>query len=255
MKKYVLPLALVTATSLTACKQEKAPEESQVAAAPAEQQVALESTASRLSYGLGFGMGQRMADDPVEMNVDAFAEGLRDGLDGKEGRMTMEEIQAEMDAYREKAEAEAMAAREAEAAANLEAGKQFLAENAAREGVTVTESGLQYEVLVAGEGAKPTADDTVDVHYTGTLVDGTEFDSSHKYNQSIQFGVGQVIPGWTEALQLMQVGSKWRIVIPSDLAYGPGGAGGVIGPNATLVFEVELLDIVKPETEGADSAQ
>ena len=121
------------------------------------------------------------------------------------------------------------------------------------EGVVVTESGLQYEVLGAGEGATPTADDVVEVHYRGTLTDGTEFDSSYSRNQPATFGVTQVIPGWVEALQMMTVGSKWKLVIPADLANGAGGAGATIGPNATLVFEVELLSIVD-QTAAAEAA-
>jgi FKBP-type peptidyl-prolyl cis-trans isomerase len=128
---------------------------------------------------------------------------------------------------------------------NLEAGNAFLETNKAREGVKVTESGLQYEVLTEGTGAKPTAEDKVRVHYHGTLIDGTVFDSSVDRGEPATFGVGQVIKGWTEALQLMPVGSKYRLVIPSGLAYGERGAGGNIGPNSTLIFEVELLEIIK----------
>ena len=129
--------------------------------------------------------------------------------------------------------------------ANLEDGNAFLETNKAREGVKVTESGLQYEVLTEGTGAKPTAEDKVRVHYHGTLIDGTVFDSSVDRGEPATFGVGQVIKGWTEALQLMPVGSKYKLVIPSELAYGERGAGGDIGPNTTLIFEVELLEIIK----------
>ncbi len=128
---------------------------------------------------------------------------------------------------------------------SLETGNAFLETNKAREGVVVTESGLQYEILTEGTGAKPTADNQVRVHYHGTLIDGTVFDSSVDRGEPASFGVGQVIKGWTEALQLMPVGSKYKLVIPSDLAYGERGAGGDIGPNATLIFEVELLEIIE----------
>jgi FKBP-type peptidyl-prolyl cis-trans isomerase len=128
---------------------------------------------------------------------------------------------------------------------NLEEGNAFLEKNKAREGVVTTASGLQYEIITEGKGPKPTADDQVKVDYTGTLIDGTVFDSSVERGQPATFGVGQVIPGWTEALELMPVGSKWKIYIPADLAYGERGAGNDIGPNATLIFEVELLEIVK----------
>jgi len=124
-----------------------------------------------------------------------------------------------------------------------------LEENSKREGVTVTESGLQYEIVQVGEGAIPTTDDTVEVHYRGTLIDGTEFDSSYSRGQTVSFGVTQVIPGWTEALQLMSVGAKYKLYIPSDLAYGPAGAGQAIGPNATLIFDVELVSIASDDAE------
>ena len=131
-------------------------------------------------------------------------------------------------------------------------GEAFLKENATKEGVVTTESGLQYKIVTAGEGPKPGAEDVVKVHYRGTLLDGTEFDSSYKRGEPVTFPVGGVIPGWVEALQLMPVGSKWELFIPSGLAYGPGGAGGQIGPNSTLKFEVELLSIEPKEaTEAA----
>ena len=137
--------------------------------------------------------------------------------------------------------------KEAEKAAgeNKQIGEAFLAENAKREGIKVTSTGLQYEVLESGNGAQPTANDKVEVHYTGKLIDGTVFDSSVERGVPAMFGVTQVIPGWVEALQLMKEGDKWRLYIPSDLAYGPNGAGGVIGPNATLIFDVELLRVIK----------
>ena len=240
MKKYALPLAVVGLVSLQACNQQTASTES--AAAPAAE-VALENSDQRLSYGIAFGLGQRMAQDGMPMDIDAFAAGFRDGAEGKEGKMTQEEIAAEMQAYQEKMMAEQQAAQSALGDANLAAATAFLEENKAREGVVVTDTGLQYEIIEAGEGAKPGAEDTVEVHYRGTLVDGTEFDSSYKRGETVTFGVGQVIPGWTEALQLMPVGSKWNLYIPPELGYGAGGAGQMIGPNSALVFEVELISI------------
>ncbi|WP_035527419.1 FKBP-type peptidyl-prolyl cis-trans isomerase [Haliea salexigens] len=245
MKKYALPLALVATVTLQACNQQSAPEAVDSAAT-----VTLEDSNERLSYGIAFGLGQRMAADGVPMDVDAFSAGLRDAMEGAEPRMTQEEIQTEMQAYQERAMAEQQAAIAAAGEANLAASEAFLAENATREGVVVTESGLQYEVIEAGEGASPNAEDTVEVHYRGTLVDGTEFDSSYKRGETVSFGVSQVIAGWTEALQLMSPGAKWKLFIPADLAYGPGGAGNLIGPNAALVFEVELVSV----TEAADDA-
>jgi FKBP-type peptidyl-prolyl cis-trans isomerase len=251
MKKYVLPLALISMVTLQACSEKAVETEVVVADAP----VALETSSQRLSYGIAFGLGSRMAVDAVPMDMDAFIAGMSDGMTGAEPRLTQEEIAAEMQAYQEKATA-AQAEAQAEAgAANLAVAAAFLAENAAKEGVVVTESGLQYEVLVAGEGAVPTAEDTVEVHYAGTLIDGTEFDSSYSRNQTASFGVTQVIPGWVEALQMMPVGAKWKLVIPSDLAYGAGGAGASIGPNATLVFEVELISIAAKPAEAAAAAE
>lgn len=253
MKKYALPLALVGLFSLQACNEQSAGTDT--AAAPAAE-VSLESTEQRLSYGIAFGLGQRMVQDGMPMDIDAFVAGYRDGASGQPGRMTQEEIASEMQAYQEKMVAEQQAVQAEMAEANLAAATAFLDENKAREGVMVTESGLQYEVLEAGEGATPGPEDTVEVHYTGTLVDGTEFDSSHKRGQTVTFGVGQVIAGWTEALQLMPVGSKYKLYIPPELGYGAGGAGQMIGPNSALVFEVELVSIPSQAAteEGAEAS-
>ncbi|KZX56851.1 hypothetical protein A3709_03470 [Halioglobus sp. HI00S01] len=242
MKKYALPLALAGVVSLQACNQQEPAAEGAAAAAPAAE-VTLEGAESRLSYGMAFGLGKRMSMDAMPLDVEAFVAGFRDGISGAEGRMSEEEIAAEMQAFQEKMMAEQQAAQASLADANLAAAVAFLEENKAREGVVVTESGLQYEVIEAGEGEMPGAEDTVEVHYTGTLVDGTEFDSSHKRGETVTFGVGQVIAGWTEALQLMPVGSKYKLYIPPELGYGAGGAGQMIGPNAALVFEVELISI------------
>jgi FKBP-type peptidyl-prolyl cis-trans isomerase len=247
MKKFALPLALVAAVTLQACNQQSSTDGEETA------EVALETSNQRLSYGIAYGLGARMAADNVPIDIDAFSAGLRDAQEGGEPRLTEEEIQAEMQAFQEKAVAEQQAALAAAGEANQAESEAFLTENATREGVVVTDSGLQYEVLEEGEGESPAATDTVEVHYTGTLVDGTEFDSSHKRGQPVSFGVNQVIPGWTEALQLMSPGAKWKLYIPADLAYGPAGAGDMIGPNSALIFEVELLS-VQPQEEEADSA-
>jgi FKBP-type peptidyl-prolyl cis-trans isomerase len=251
MKKYVLPLALISMVTLQACSEKAVETDVVIVDAP----VALESSSQRLSYGIAFGLGSRMAVDAVPMDMDAFIAGMSDGMEGAEPRLTQEEITAEMQAYQEKATAAQQVAQAEAGAANLAVSSAFLAENAAKEGVVVTETGLQYEVLVAGEGAIPTAEDTVEVHYRGTLIDGTEFDSSYSRGQTASFGVTQVIPGWVEALQMMTVGSKWKLVIPSDLAYGAGGAGATIGPNAALVFEVELVSIADKPVEAAVVAE
>ena len=209
--------------------------------------VTLDTPEKRLSYGIALRMSERMVADGMVMDVDAYALGMRDAFDGAEARLTDEEINAEMMAFQEKVEAEREAAQAQVSEGNAEAGAAFLAENAQREGIIVTESGLQYEVVTAGEGASPGRDDEVEVHYRGTLIDGTVFDSSYDRGQTVTFGVSQVIPGWTEALQLMKEGAKYNLYIPSDLAYGPGGAGQVIGPNSTLIFEVELIKVLSDE--------
>jgi len=157
-------------------------------------------------------------------------------LTDAEAQAALAELQAEV---RKKQDAEAQAAAEA----NMKEGEAFLADNKTKEGVVTLPSGLQYKILTPGTGPKPTASDTVVCNYRGTFINGTEFDSSYKRGQPASFPVGQVIKGWTEALQLMPVGSKWQLFIPPDLAYGQRGAGGAIGPNATLIFEVELLSI------------
>ena len=209
--------------------------------------VTLDTPEKRLSYGIALRMSERMVADGMVMDVDAYALGMRDAFEGAEARLTDEEINAEMMAFQEKVEAEREAAQAEVSEGNAEAGAAFLAENAQREGIIVTESGLQYEVVTAGEGASPGRDDEVEVHYRGTLIDGTVFDSSYDRGQTVTFGVSQVIPGWTEALQLMKEGAKYNLYIPSDLAYGPGGAGQVIGPNSTLIFEVELIKVLSDE--------
>jgi FKBP-type peptidyl-prolyl cis-trans isomerase len=179
---------------------------------------------------------------------------VRDGFTLDKLALTDEEVGAGMQQL-QKTHTERMQAEQKVAAdKNLADGEAFLKENATKEGVVTTESGLQYKIITAGEGPKPGAEDVVKVHYRGTLLDGTEFDSSYKRNEPVTFPVGGVIPGWVEALQLMPVGSKWELYIPSGLAYGPGGAGGQIGPNSTLKFEVELLSI-EPKKEAAEGAK
>ena len=258
MKKYALPLALVSVITLQACNQQSSTSsgtDTAAATAAAPASVSLDTSQQRLSYGIAYGLGQRMVADGVPMDADAFSLGLTDALEGAEPRLTQEEIATEMQAYQEKAAAEQATAQAAAGEANQATAEAFLAENKAREGVVVTESGLQYEVLEEGDGPKPGPDDTVEVHYRGTLVDGTEFDSSYSRGETVTFGVGQVIAGWTEALQLMPVGSKYKLAIPSELGYGAGGAGQMIGPNAALVFEVELISIPSQDAPAEAAAE
>ena len=193
------------------------------------------------SYGIGRQIGDQVASNPFEgLDANAVAQGVVDALNGAEYAVEIEDLRAAFGVINERMQAE-QAEKAKEASAE---GQKFLDENAKKDGVVVLESGLQYEVLVEGEGEKPTAQSTVKTHYHVTLIDGTVFDSSYDRGQPAEFPVGGVIRGWTEALQLMSVGSKWRLAIPYDLAYGEQGAGGKIGPYATLVFDVELLEIV-----------
>lgn len=196
----------------------------------------------KLSYALGMSMGHNFKGTGIKtLNSADFAAGVASVYDGVKPEMTFDEAKRIVNEYFAKLEAEA--AKQGEV--NRKNGEAFLTENAKREGIKVTESGLQYEVLESGKGDSPKASDNVEVHYTGKLIDGTVFDSSVERGVPASFGVTQVIPGWVEALQLMHEGDKWRLYIPSDLAYGPNGAGGVIGPNMTLIFDVELLRVIK----------
>lgn len=208
------------------------------------QQVAaqeLKTLTDRASYVLGYQAGARFAQGQIDVNADVFAQAMKDAQQGREARMTNEEAEQTMMDLQAEYETKYTAAMEAMAAQNEKEGKAFLAANAKKSGVKTTKSGLQYKVLTEGKGKKPGETSTVSVNYKGTLLDGTEFDSSEKSGGPATFAVNQVIPGWTEALQLMKEGSKWQVFIPSELAYGAGGAGGMIGPNATLIFEIELL--------------
>ena len=195
----------------------------------------------RVSYGLGRQMGEQLIDNPFDgLQASAVVAGLQEALNGDDCTVSDDDMRAAFAAINEQ-----MQAKQAEEAkAKSAEGDKFLADNAARAEVTTTESGLQYEVLTTGEGEIPTAASTVRTHYHGTLIDGTVFDSSYDRGEPTEFPVGGVIAGWTEALQMMTVGSKWRLTIPYQLAYGEQGAGGVIGPYATLVFDIELLDII-----------
>ena len=232
--------AVALASALVGCG---APTEEQ------KQEVVLETTDARLSYGIGLRMGQRMSADGMTVDIAAYAAGLEDAMTGAEAQLTDEEINTEMSAFQERRQAEAEAERVALAQTNLEAGRAYMEEMSAREEVQTTESGLQYIVVEPGEGENPVAEDSVEVHYEGRLTDGTVFDSSFERGQTVTFGLTQVIAGWTEGLQLMKPGAKYKFIIPPELGYGEGGAGQMIGPNATLLFDVELIAVVKAETD------
>lgn len=238
MRFLLAPAALI----LSACQ----PAATSNAASNSE--VSLESDAAKFSYAAGFEIGQRLSGmGGIEIESAAMMAGLEDALSAKEARLAAEEMNAvKSRVYKAAAEAR-NAERDAKAAEAVKRGEDFLEQNKSKEGVTVTESGLQYIITQEGEGEAPTAIDTVSVHYKGTLIDGTEFDSSYKRNQPAKFRLNGVIKGWTEGLQLMKPGSKATFFIPADLAYGERGAGALIGPNETLIFEVELLEVERAE--------
>lgn len=192
----------------------------------------------KISYALGLSLGNNLSSSGIEnLDIQKLAKGIKDVLEKNEPEISYQEAQTIINEF-----FEALQIKATEGA--IQQGKDFLAQNAQKEGITTLASGLQYEIITEGKGAKPKASDTVKVHYHGTLLDGNVFDSSVQRGEPATFGVTQVIRGWVEALQLMPVGSKWKLYIPSDLAYGAQGAGKDIGPHTTLVFEVELLEIV-----------
>ncbi|MCZ6804655.1 MAG: FKBP-type peptidyl-prolyl cis-trans isomerase [Proteobacteria bacterium] len=199
----------------------------------------IETDKEKLSYAMGFFFGQSVTRQDMDPDTPAFMQAVEDILTGAETKMTKDEMQQILSDYRKKEQQE----RVAHANNNKQDGIKYLEENKKKTGVTELESGLQYKVIKSGEGEKPTSEDTVVVHYRGTLIDGTEFDSSYARDEPAEFGVTRVIRGWQEALPLMTVGSKWQITVPSELAYGERGGGGVIGPNATLLFDIELIAI------------
>ena len=210
----------------------------------------LQTDKEKASYALGMNVGQSMKRDALDLDPNLVAQGLKDALSGSKTLMTEAEAQEAFSKLRSEVIAKKQAEMQQAGAANKKAGEEFLAANKTKQGIVTLPDGLQYKILKEGTGPKPKATDTVSVNYRGTLLDGTEFDSSYKRGQPETLGVGQVIKGWTEALQLMPVGSKWQLFIPSELAYGANGAGNTIGPDSALIFEVELLSIKAP-TEGS----
>ena len=198
----------------------------------------------RISYALGLSMGNNFRNSGIKtINVSDFADGVAAVFEGAKPKMSYDEAKEEIRIFFQAMEEEQRAAAQKMGEVNAAAGKAFLEENGKRVEVNVTPSGLQYEVLEEGTGKQPSAGDNVTVHYTGKLIDGTVFDSSVDRGAPATFGVTQVIPGWVEALQMMKEGAKWRLFIPSNLAYGPNGACNIIGPNSTLIFDVELIKV------------
>ncbi len=211
----------------------------------AQENVELKTRQDSVSYAIGYNIGTNFKMQSIEVDPAVVAAAMRDIMNENDTKLTEEEAQQVWMSYQQEMMAKQQQEREASGTKNKEDGAKWLAENKEKEGVVTTESGLQYKVITMGDGSKPSKNDKVRVHYRGRLIDGTQFDSSYDRGEPAEFPVGGVIAGWTEALQLMPVGSKWEVYIPSELGYGERGAGQDIGPNATLIFEVELLDIVK----------
>ncbi|MCU0235677.1 MAG: FKBP-type peptidyl-prolyl cis-trans isomerase [Acidobacteria bacterium] len=209
----------------------------------------LDSQKKKVSYAIGLDIGKNFKTRSMDIDYEILFQGLKDSQKTGEPLLNTEEIQKVMSQFQQDMMKADQEKRQGQGQDNKAREEAFLKENAAKPGVKVTASGLQYIVITAGTGPQPKASDTVKVHYRGTLLDGTEFDSSYKRNEPVVFPLSGVIKGWTEALQLMKVGSKYQIFLPSSLAYGEQGAGQVIGPNATLIFEVELIAIEKPQGE------
>ena len=228
MKRLLITVLGVALLAGQACAGEKA---------------VLKDEKDKVSYSIGLEIGNKLKSQAIDINADTLASGIKDALSGSKPLMTEKEIQETMTAFQKEMMAKQAEKTKALAEKNKKEGDAFLAENKKKEGIKTTSSGLQYKVLKDGEGPMPKATDTVTVNYRGTLLDGTEFDSSYKHGEPATFPVNGVVPGWVEALQLMKVGSKFQLFIPSGLAYGERAAGQQIGPNSTLIFEVELFSI------------
>jgi len=209
----------------------------------AQDNLVLKDKKEKISYIIGMDIGQNLKNQSIDVDPDILARGLKDGLSGGKPPLSEQEIRETMTAFQKEVKAKQEELIKKLAEKNKREGETFLAENKKKEGVQTLPSGVQYKVIKAGAGPKPQLTDTVTTHYRGTLIDGREFDSSYRRGKPATFQVKGIIPGWTEALQLMEVGAKWQLFIPSSLAYGEGGAGREIGPNATLIFEVELISI------------
>jgi len=244
--RTILPLMLALLLALSCgYAQEEAQEEAKPAAmAKPKTDIKLETEMDKVSYAIGVQIGTSLRMQKVDVNTKILFSALDAAVKDEPLLMTEEEMIQVMEAFQQKMEQKMQEMQQQEGAGNEKAAKEFLAENAKKEGVKITDSGLQYQVLEEGKGASPTAKDKVQCHYRGTFLDGEEFDSSYKRGEPTTFGVTQVIKGWTEALQMMKEGDKWKLWIPADLAYGEGRSG--IPPNSLLIFEIELIK-VNPE--------
>lgn len=228
MKKFIaiaIVLSLFVATAMTQKKETP------------------KTTKEKVSYSIGVNLAKNLKMQGLDIDQGMMLQGIKDGFSGSKTALSEKDMEATMTAFQKEMMTKMQAKQKADGEKNKKDGEAFLAANKKKEDVVTLPSGLQYKILKAGTGSKPTANQTVKVNYRGTLIDGREFDSSEKNGGPVEFPVGQVIKGWVEGIQLMPVGSKWRLFIPSDLAYGPNGQGQLIGPNAVLIFEVELLSI------------
>jgi len=233
MKRKILAVSMVLIFGLIACGKKELSKSD------------LETQMDKVSYVMGHNIANNFKDQKIDIQMEVFIQGIKDGLKEDVNIFSIKEVQEIMTDYQNQMRDKMEIDRKDVSKINLNESKAFLAENKEKEGIVTLESGLQYKVLKEGTGPFPKATDKVKTHYVGTLIDGTEFDSSVKRGEPITFSVTGVIPGWTEALQLMKVGSKWNLFIPPELAYGENGAGNLIGPNAALIFEVELISIEK----------
>jgi FKBP-type peptidyl-prolyl cis-trans isomerase FklB len=242
MKKIYLSTLTIALIGLTmaGCNEEKTANTVSKA-----ETTTLTTQEQKVGYAIGTQIGSQLAMTKDDIDTKALIAGISDAINGTAPKLTAQEMQDAKMAFQKKVQAKAQEEMMKLAQANIAEGEKFLAENAKKEGVVTTESGLQYKILKAGTGATPTAEDTVVTHYTGKLINGQVFDSSVQRGEPATFPVSGVIAGWTEALQKMKVGGKWELVIPAKLAYGERGAGQAIAPNSTLIFDIELLDIKK----------
>lgn len=231
MRFQLIILATLLAFTTVACQETKMEKSD------------LKTQNDKASYSIGLDIGRNIKAQQLDLDIDILIAGIKDATAGDSALLSDAEIQEVMQKFSEERMAKQNATTSEESAKNKKAGEDFLKANKSRKGVVALPNGLQYEIIKSGKGPKPTSTDKVKVHYVGTLIDGTEFDSSVKRGEPAVFGVNQVIKGWTDILQIMQVGDKWKVYIPSDLAYGDRGAGQMIPPGATLIFEIELLGI------------
>ncbi|RJS94484.1 FKBP-type peptidyl-prolyl cis-trans isomerase [Salinisphaera sp. Q1T1-3] len=209
---------------------------------------------AKRSYALGMDIGNSLKDLPMDIDLDQLTQGVRDVVGGKDTKLSQKQLQQVMQGVVSDMQAAQQKQQDQESKANLQKGAKFLAENKKKDGVKTLDDGLQYKVVNKGDGPSPDANDSVTVNYTGTLIDGTVFDSSEKRGKPVTFPVNAVIPGWTEALQLMHAGGEYKLFIPPDLAYGERGAGSKIGPNETLIFDVKLISVDKNKGTGSDDS-